>query len=128
MRRKRERVPPLRNGRPVDTLSQTIEADRRRRSNPYVGSREAIWAANQPSLHRQSSKSVALPDILTDVQIAHALRLYEAHGVDAVTKIQAEVIEPNMATINAKLGQENSSRYLAYAVVHVFSEAEKLKA
>ena len=76
----------------------------------------------------ESVKSVVLPDILTEAQITLALRLYKAHGVDAVTKIQAEVIEPNMATINAKLRQTNSSRYLAYAVVHVFSEAEKLKA
>lgn len=78
-------------------------------------------SANQP-------KSVTLPDILADVQISHALRLYKAHGVDAVAKIQAEVVEPNMTAINAKLGQENSSRYLAYAVVHVFFEAEKLSA
>lgn len=78
-------------------------------------------SANQP-------KSVTLPDILTDAQIAHALRLYKAHGVDAVAKIQVEVVEPSMAAINAKLGQENSSRYLAYAVVYVFSEAEKLNA
>jgi hypothetical protein len=77
-------------------------------------------SANQP-------KYFTLPDILTDVQIAHALRLYKAHGMDAVTKIQVEVIEPNIAAINAKLGQENSSRYLAYAVMHVFSEVEKLE-
>jgi hypothetical protein len=70
-------------------------------------------------------KSVTLPDILTEVQIARALQLYKAHGLDAVAKIQAEVIEPNMAAINAKLGQENNARYVAYAVVYVFSEAEE---
>lgn len=71
-------------------------------------------------------KSVTLPDILTEDQIAHAARLYKAHGMEkAVTKIQVEVIEPNMAAINEKLGQANSSRYVAYAVVYVFSEAEE---
>ena len=85
-----------------------------------------IWSSDMVSANQP--KSVTLPDILTDAQIAHALRLYKAHGVDAVAKIQVEVVEPSMAAINAKLGQENSSRYLAYAVVYVFSEAEKLNA
>jgi hypothetical protein len=70
-------------------------------------------------------KFVTLPDLLTEDQIAHAARLYKAHGMEAVTKIQVEVIEPNMAAINEKLGQANSSRYVAYAVVYVFSEAEE---
>ena len=45
--------------------------------------------------------------------------------MDAVAKIQAQVIEPNMAAINAKLGQENDARYLAYAVVYALSQAEE---
>jgi hypothetical protein len=72
-----------------------------------------------------TQKSVTLPDILTPAQIAQAARLYKDHGMDAVAKIQAEVIEPNMAAINAKLGQENNARYIAYAVVYVFSEEEE---
>lgn len=70
-------------------------------------------------------KSVTLLDILTKAQIAHAMRLYKAQGVAAVEKIQIEVIEPNMAAINEKLGQENDARYLAYVVVYVLSEVEK---
>lgn len=70
-------------------------------------------------------KSMTLPDFLTNEQIAHAVKLYEAHGMDAVGKIQAEVIEPNMDAINTKLGQENNARYLAYAVVHACSQAEE---
>lgn len=70
------------------------------------------------------TKSVTLPDILTPPQIVQAARLYKAHGMDAVAKIQSQLIEPNMAAINAKLGQENDPRYLAYAVVYVFSQAE----
>lgn len=71
------------------------------------------------------TKHVTLPDFLTDKQIAHAVKLYEAHGMDAVGKIRIEVIEPNMAAINAKLGQENDARYLAYLVVHACSQAEE---
>lgn len=123
-RRLRERVPPLQDERPVSRLSQSIEADRRRRKNPYVGSRDVIWAANQPSPPRVQ-EHVNLPDILTEAQIAHASRLYKAHGMDAVGRIQAEVIEPNMSAINEKLGQDNSARYVAYAIVYVFSEAEQ---
>ena len=71
------------------------------------------------------AKSVTLPDFLTEVQIADAIRLYEAHGMDAVGTIQSQVIEPNMAEINAKLGQENDARYLAYAVVHALSQLDE---
>jgi hypothetical protein len=68
-------------------------------------------------------KTVTLPQFLTEEQIAEAVRLYEAHGTGAVPKILARVIEPNMDAINAKLGQENDARYLAYAVVHVLTRA-----
>ena len=67
-------------------------------------------------------KTMTLPQFLTDGQIAKASKLYKAHGMDAVAKIQAQVIEPSMAAINEKLGQENDARYLAYAVVYVFSQ------
>jgi len=68
-------------------------------------------------------KTMTLPEFLTEPQINAALRLYEIHGMDAVPQIQAQVIEPNMVTINAKLGQENDARYLAYAVLYVLSTA-----
>ena len=68
---------------------------------------------------------MTLPQFLTDAQIAKAAKLYEDHGMDATAKIQAQVIEPNMAAINAKLGQENDARYLAYAVLYVLSQAAR---
>jgi hypothetical protein len=69
---------------------------------------------------------ITLPQFLTEVQIAQAVRLYEAHGHwDSVAQIQAQVIEPNMVAINTKLGQENSPRYLAYAVVYVLSQTKE---
>lgn len=69
-------------------------------------------------------KSVTLPDLLTEAQIALAAQLYRAHGMDAVKLIQTQIIEPNMSAINQRLGQENDSRYIAYAVVYVLSETE----
>jgi hypothetical protein len=67
-------------------------------------------------------KSMTLPQFLTEAQISEAHALYKDHGgVDAKGKIQKQVIEPNMAAINKKLGQENDPSYLAYAVVYVFS-------
>jgi hypothetical protein len=68
------------------------------------------------------TKTITLPQFLTEAQIAEAAALYEAYGMDAVSQIRTQVIQPNMATINAKLGQENDASYLAYAVVYVLSQ------
>jgi hypothetical protein len=67
-------------------------------------------------------KILTLPQFLTKDQIRKATRLYKKFGTNAVSQIRAEVIEPNMAAINAKIGQENDARYLAYAVVYVLSQ------
>ena len=64
---------------------------------------------------------MTLPQFLTDAQIAKAAKLYAAHGHDSVAEIEAQVIEPNMAAINKKLGQDNDARYLAYAAVYALS-------
>jgi hypothetical protein len=69
-----------------------------------------------------TSKTVTLPQFLTDGQIAEAAALCATHGMDAAAKIQTQVIEPNMAAINEKLGQENDARYLAYAVTYLLSQ------
>jgi len=66
---------------------------------------------------------MTLDQFLTRTQIELAAKLYAEHGdYDAVEQIRTHVIEPNMVTINAKLGQENDPRYLAYAVVYVLSQ------
>ena len=67
-------------------------------------------------------RTVTLPQFLTEEQIDQAIRLYQFHGDDAVEPICALVIEPNMTEINAKLGQENDARYLAYATVYALSQ------
>lgn len=72
-------------------------------------------------------KTVTLPQFLTTAQIAEATHLYKIHGPwDAVAPIQARVIEPNLVAINAKLGQENDARYLAYTVVYGLSQLRKI--
>jgi len=70
-------------------------------------------------------KTTTLLDFLTEAQIADALDLYDKHGDRAVEQIQQRVIEPNLPAINAKIGQENDARYLAYAVVHVLTKARE---
>jgi hypothetical protein len=70
-------------------------------------------------------KTMSLPQFLTAAQIRVAAGLYADHGIDAVDEIQAQVIDPNMATINTKLGQENDARYLAYVVVYVLSQVSE---
>jgi hypothetical protein len=73
-------------------------------------------------------KTVTLPQFLTKAQIAQAVRLYETYGsTNAVAPIQAHVIEPNMAAINKKLGQENDPRYLAYTVLYVLAQVDGAK-
>ena len=70
-------------------------------------------------------KTITLPEFLTEGQITHAIALYDEHGMDAVQEIRAQVIEPNMAKIDKKLGQENDARDLAYVVVYVLSQASQ---
>lgn len=72
-------------------------------------------------------KTATLPQFLTEAQIAEASRLFDAcdQTSTAVDQIQARVIEPNLPAINAKLGQKNDARYLAYAVVHVLLQVGK---
>lgn len=45
-RQRRETVPPLSNPCPLGPMSEAVEADKRRRQNPYIGARNAMWAAN----------------------------------------------------------------------------------
>lgn len=72
-----------------------------------------------------AQRFVSVGDFLTQEQAAKAIKLWAKHGsgkafVDACV---AEVIEPNLTQINAKLGQENNARYLAYAVEFAMIQA-----
>ncbi len=57
-------------------------------------------------------KTVKLGDFMTEKMMAQAIKI----GPD-VARIEKEVIRPNMAEINRKLGQENDPTFVAYMVV-----------
>lgn len=69
-------------------------------------------------------KHMTLPDFLTDEQIESALALYKKFKDTGrfAEECAKQVIEPNMAEINRKLGQENNAKYLAYACEYVFGQ------
>lgn len=60
-------------------------------------------------------RTVTITDFLTERQIQEAIKLKDAK------RICKDIIEPNLDTINRKLGQENNPMYLAYVVEYVIS-------
>lgn len=62
-------------------------------------------------------KRVTLGQFLSQANINRAQKLYPD-----VKAIAREIIEPQIAEINRKLGQENDPMYLAYAIVYVFEQ------
>jgi hypothetical protein len=72
----------------------------------------------------------SITDFLTPEEIERAQALWQElkdTGRFAAT-VARDIIEPNMARINAALGQENDARYLAYAVEYVFGQADQMTA
>lgn len=71
----------------------------------------------------QMAKSMSLPDFLTQEQIDAAWALYQkAQPGTFARQCSEQIIQPNMAEINRKLGQENDASYLAYACEYVFMQ------
>lgn len=71
-------------------------------------------------------KHMNLTDFLTEAQIQEAWELYrKAEPGTFATKCAEKIIQPNMAEINKKLGQDNDARYLAYACEYVFGQMPK---
>ena len=75
----------------------------------------------------ESMKHITLPDFLTADEIARAVDLWrELKGTGRfAAEVDRQLIAPNMARINAALGQENNARYLAYGVEAVFTAMEQ---
>lgn len=67
-----------------------------------------------------ATKMVKIGDFVTDAMMEQ-IRVI---GAD-VQRLEREVIRPNMAEINRKLGQENDPTFLAYAIVWAIGEASK---
>jgi hypothetical protein len=71
-----------------------------------------------------TQKYVALTDFLTKKELCEITALSVALGpmsTEFLDQVEGEIIKPNLDRINRSLGQENDSRYLAYAVAFVFS-------
>jgi hypothetical protein len=62
-----------------------------------------------------------LPAFLTEAQIERCVAIIQNTERPA-RRICDEVIAPNLAEINRKLGQENNAMYLAYAVEYVLTQ------
>lgn len=60
--------------------------------------------------------SVQMSDFLNESEIRKVHRIYGSlkDTGRCATQISTEIIEPNIARINLKLGQENDPKYLAY--------------
>jgi hypothetical protein len=63
-----------------------------------------------------STKITCLGDFLTIKEFELADRMWRESEHDYASRIAKRIIEPNIARINAALGQENSPMYLAYVV------------
>ena len=64
---------------------------------------------------------------MTEAEIQKAMTLWnELRGTGQFAKeVEKQIIAPNMDRINKRLGQENDSRYLAYAVEYIFTQASR---
>lgn len=63
-------------------------------------------------------RQITIDQFLNETQINKAIELKKAPDICKV------IIEPNLESINEKLGQKNDAMYLAYAVEYVVSQLE----
>lgn len=75
------------------------------------------------------TKHMLITDFLTLDQIKQASDIYERHlglvGGAMHEEIKRLVVLPNMAQINAKIGQENDPDYITYAIEYVIGASKK---
>lgn len=65
-------------------------------------------------------RDIRLGDILTDKEILQVQDIWLRDRSQFHARVVAEILEPNLARINKKLGHENDARYLAYALEYIF--------
>lgn len=72
-------------------------------------------------------KHITLPEMLTEDQIESALALYKKFKGTGrfATECAKQVIEPNLAEIARKCGQEMDAKYVAYACEYVFNSTSQ---
>lgn len=61
-------------------------------------------------------KQVTIADFLTPQEISLAVKMWRESKDNYASRIAATIITPNMARINASLGQENDAMYLGYMI------------
>ena len=67
-------------------------------------------------------KAITITEFLTEAEVKRAVELYKQVRTGYARLLCEEVIRPNLARINATLGQENNPLYLAYAVEYVITQ------
>lgn len=68
-------------------------------------------------------KTVSIGDFLTKEQTKEAIAIMDAEKDDpaiCVNRLEIELLNPIMDQINQKLDQENSARFLAYALHYTY--------
>jgi hypothetical protein len=63
-----------------------------------------------------AATSAKISDFLTESEIKTAIKWWRSDRSSFHKKCCEKIITPNMARINAALGQENDPRFLTYAV------------
>ena len=73
--------------------------------------------------HRDEVGHFTIDDFLTPEQKREALAIYEAAGKheNIAARIAREIIEPNIASIDSRLGQKNDAGFLGYIVTKTFN-------
>lgn len=73
-------------------------------------------------------KTVTFADVFTEAELKRAVKI--ANACDerhALQEIVDQIIAPNIERINAKLGQENDPKYLAYAFIYALNEYRRMQ-
>jgi hypothetical protein len=72
-----------------------------------------------------STRITGLLDFLNVEEFHLAERMWKESEHDYANRIAKRIIEPNIARINAALGQENSPKYLAYVVEYIMEYSRR---
>ncbi len=72
-----------------------------------------------------SIRITGLQDFLTVEEFHLADRMWKESKHDYANRVAKQIIEPNIARMNAALGLENSPKYLAYVVEYIKEYSEK---
>ena len=71
-------------------------------------------------------RKITAGDFMTTKMVRDAVAIYRTAPLHLRhRRLLHEVIKPNMAEINRKLGQENNPEYFAYLVEYLISNAEE---